>query len=64
MTLTHFRSKLRCAFVCLIFVPGFSMDIKIKEINIQIFLTTAIFVIFLFLCFLLFIFKTDDIPYK
>ena len=24
---------------CLIFVPGFSMDIKIKEINIQIFLT-------------------------
>ena len=33
------------------------MAIKIKEINIQIFLTTAIFVIFLFLCFLLFIFK-------
>ena len=40
------------------------MDIKIREINIQIDLTTAIFVIFLFLCFLLFIFKTGDIPYK
>ena len=40
------------------------MDVKIREINIQIFLTTAIFVIFLFLCFLLFIFKTGDIPYK
>ena len=49
---SSYRSKLGCAFVCLIFVPGFSMDIKIKEINIQIFLTTAIFVIFLFLCFL------------
>ena len=43
MTLTHFRSKLKCAFVFLIFVPGFSMDIKIRENNIQIFLTTAIF---------------------
>ena len=60
MTLTHFRSKLSYAFVFLIFVPGFSMDIKIKEINIQISLTTAIFVIFLFLCFLLLIFKTGD----
>ena len=37
------------------------MDIKIKEINIQIFLTTSIFVIFLFLCFLMFIFKTGDL---
>ena len=40
------------------------MDIKIRENNIQIFLTTAIFVIFMFMCFLLFIFKTGDIPYK
>ena len=30
------------------------MDIKIKEINIQIFLTTAIFVIFLFFFFFFF----------
>ena len=48
----------------LIFVPGFSMDIKIKEINIQNSLTTAIYVIFLFLCFLLLIFKTGDILYR
>ena len=33
------------------------MDIKIREINSQIYLTTTIFVIFLFLCFLLFIFS-------
>ena len=64
VTLTHFRSKLKCAFVFLIFVPSFSMDIKIRENNIQIFLTTAIFVIFMLMCFLLFIFKTGDIPYK
>ena len=64
VTLTHFRSKLRCAFVFLIFVAGFSMDIKIRENNNQIFLTTPIFVIFMLMCFLLFIFKTGDIPYK
>ena len=40
------------------------MDIKIGENNNQIFLTTPIFVIFMLMCFLLFIFKTGDIPYK
>ena len=50
-------------FIFKVVKGDFQKNVKIREINIQIFLTMTILVIFLFLCFLLFIFKTGDIPY-